>query len=317
MHGIVSKGRRTLALLCCVLGIGAAWLRPAEAAAQERAASGPPDLPLPEIPQSLREPGQRAAYLIGHFWDEMDFSDIARSRSRDYMERQLVNFLSLFPHADTAAHAGAAERLVRQAERDPGAFRLVARLSEKYLFEPDSPLFSEELYLLFLDRITASALSDDPSLRRLRYQQEALRKNLPGTQAADIEYIGRDGGQTSLYRSGSGACLLLILYDADCAHCMEVMAELRGDDGIAQAVETGGLEVLAICLDSDREALLRSSADLPAAWMTGYETGGIFEEESYMIRSLPTLLLLDGEKRVLLRNTSPAGVREFLAVRAD
>lgn len=272
-----------------------------------------PDLPLPAIPAELRQPAQRAAYLIEHFWDAMDFSDPEAARDSDYMERQLVNYLSVFPHADPSAHGPAVARLAERAETDPESFRLLIRLVEKYLFETDSPLFDEELYLVFLERITASPVLEASELRRPRFLMEALRKNRPGTPAADFDYIARDGGQTTLYSSGTRGSLLLILYDATCAHCREVTAELGRDPLLAQAVGSGRMDVLAICLDADRETLLRSSDGWPAEWMSGFETGGIYDGELYMLRSLPALLILDADKRVLRRNVSPDGVRDFLS----
>ena len=270
-------------------------------------------LPLPAIPPTLRQPAERAAFLIARFWDAMDFSDPAQARNADFLERNLVDFLSVFPHADPAAHEAAAATLLQRAEADPECYRLLAGLLEKYLFSPDSPVFSEELYLLFLDRMTESEILPASLRRRLRFQQEALRKNRPGMPAADFAYETRDGDRTSLYGTAAGETLLLILYDADCAHCREVMDELREEPLLAQAVGAGALHVLAVCLDADRDALLRSSAGLPAAWTTGFETGAIYEDALYMIRSLPTLLLLDADRRVVLRNAGLADLRTYFS----
>lgn len=59
----------------------------------------PRELPLPEVPALLTAPEERAAYVLEHFWDGMDFRDTLRSRDRLFMEQCFVNFLSLFPHA--------------------------------------------------------------------------------------------------------------------------------------------------------------------------------------------------------------------------
>ena len=305
--------RRLLALLCCAGCFGLALLLPAAAAAQTAAAPDVPELPLPTIPPTLRQPALRAAYLIEHFWDAMDFSDTARTRNRDFVEQHLVNFLSLFPHADPASHAPAVANLMQRAACNPEAYRLLAELAEKYLFETDSPLFAEETYLLFLEQIVASPAMGPYEVLRPQYQLEALRKNRPGMVAADFAYVTRDGEPATLHRTESGDRLLLIFYDATCAHCQEVMAELRSEPQLTQAVDSGRLEVLAICVDADREALLQSSADLPGTWMTGFEEGGIYENELYMLRSMPTLLLLDGAKRVLLKNLTPGQLLQTMA----
>ena len=65
------------------------------------------DLPLPAIPATLRTPHERASYLLAHFWDSMSFADTLRSRNPGFMEQNLVNYLSLFPHAPAEARTEA------------------------------------------------------------------------------------------------------------------------------------------------------------------------------------------------------------------
>lgn len=304
--------KRSSLLLCGAALCGAALLLSGTAPARPTAAPaacaepadgpGAPELPLPAIPDTLRVPAQRAAYLIEHFWDAMDFADPVRAGDRDFVEQHFVNFLSLFPHADPASHAPAVARLLQRAEADADAYRMVGELAEKYLFESGSPMQSEETWILFLERIAVSPVLGPYEVLRPRYQLEMVRKNRPGTLAADFAYITRDGVHTTLHRTAAGERLLLILYDATCPHCQEVMAGLQQDPRLTQAVDAGRVEVLAICLDADREALLASSAGLPETWMTGFEQGDIIEHDRYMLHALPALLLLDGDKRVLLKN---------------
>ena len=87
------------------------------------------DLPLPAIPSALRTPHERAAYLLTHFWDSMDFADTLRSRHPAFMEQNLVNFLSLFPHAQTEARTGAVKILMQRAESDKTLYLLLAELA--------------------------------------------------------------------------------------------------------------------------------------------------------------------------------------------
>lgn len=313
--------------LITLFGAGAVWLTgsafsgrtadllpetdgAAAAMQQQPATPDPPELPLPAIPPTLRQPAQRAGWLIRHFWDEVDFRDPLRSHNETLMEQHFVNFVSLFPHADPTDHTPAVDTLMRRAEADGAAFRLVAGLAEKYLFETDSPLRDDALYLLFLDRIVEAPVLDRYERMRPQVQQEALRKNRPGMTAADFPYVTREGERTTLHQTETSGPLLLIFYDPTCGHCQEVMAELRRDSQVAEAVASGELEVLAICVDGTAEALKVSSASLPETWLTGYEEGTIYDEELYALRSMPTLYLLDAQKRILRKEPTPATLFE-------
>ena len=104
----------------------------------------PRELPLPEVPALLTAPEERAAYVLEHFWDGMDFRDTLRSRDRLFMEQCFVNFLSLFPHALPQSLPSPVGRLLQRAAVDSVAFRLVNSLAEHYLDDPNSHMRNEE-----------------------------------------------------------------------------------------------------------------------------------------------------------------------------
>ena len=262
------------------------------------------ELALPPIPDTLREPRLRAGYLLEHFWDAMEFADTLRSRDRDFMEQNFVNFAGLFPHADTAVLPRAVDNLVRRAEADPGAYRLLAEIAEKYLYEPGSPMACEDYFILFLERFVDGPVFDAYERLRPAYLLEAARKNRPGTTAADFAYATPDGGRRTL-RATPGERLLLLFYDPGCDHCR--------DDGIRRLVRTGGLTLLALCTDGDRAAWRRSTGEFPPDWIAGFDTDDIVGRELYVLPSMPTLYLLDRDKRVLLKEATPQAVLAALA----
>lgn len=284
-----------LLLLSCSAGN-----RPAHAAAVEPPA-GPEELPLPQLPATLREPRDRADWLLGHFWDALDFRDTLRSHRRDFMEQNFVNFVSLFPHASVEAQVSAVGTLMRAAEADTAAYVLLTEIAEKYLYEPNSPMLCEECFIPFLEEIVRTPVLDDLSKIRPRSLLEAARKNRPGTQAADFGYIARDNRRLRLSTTPAER-LLLFFYDPECPHCREIMAALDGDPAFNEAVRSGRLTVLALYADGDRAAWERTKNDLPARWIVGFDTGEIRSGDLYVMLAMPSLYLLDGKRRVLLKD---------------
>ena len=271
------------------------------------------ELALPVVPATLRTPPARAAYIVRHFWDAMDFADTLRSRNRDFMEQNFVNCLSLFPIADTTALAPAVMTLVSRAQTDAGALSLLAETAEKYLYEQDSPLFNEEYYLLFADALVAAPL---PHTKRLRIeaQRTAMRKNRVGTPAANFTFETRDGQRLRLSEAAQGRPMLLLFYDPDCDHCMQTIAELSGSELLNGAVARGDLVVVAVYAGfdgSDRAAWLRTLDRLSSAWTVGFDLGTIYTRDLYVLRNLPALYLLDASRRVLLKDTTPARLSEY------
>ena len=272
-----------------------------------------PVLPLPAVPTTLRTPPARAAYVVRHFWDAMDFSDTLRSHNRDFMEQNFVNCLSLFPIADTTALAPAVATLVGRAQTDAGALSLLVETAEKYLYEQDSPLFNETYYQLFADALAATPLPHSKRLR-IEAQRTAMRKNRVGTPAADFTFETRDGRRLRLSEAAQGRPMLLLFYDPDCDHCMQTIAELSGSELLNGTVARGDLVVVAVYAGfdgSDRASWLRTLDRLPSAWTVGFDRGTIYTRDLYVLRNLPALYLLDASRRVVLKDTTPARLSEY------
>lgn len=135
------------------------------------------------------------------------------------------------------------------------------------------------------------------------FLQEAYQKNRPGTQAANFVYLNHKGKPTTLYRT-KGKSLLLIFYDPDCQHCMEVIDTLNSNALLLHQIQKKELTVLAIYADGDLDVWKRNKCKLPTNWKVGFATGEIFDRELYILPEMPTIYLLDKNKMVLLKDAS-------------
>lgn len=264
-------------------------------------AQGVGQLPLPTLPVNLTAPKERAAYILTHFWDSMDFRDTLLSRNSDFMEQNFVNFASLFPHADTPAISRAVRNMLDRATADERAQELLAQTAEKYLFETESPMFDENHYLLFLEEAIRTETSNDTGKIRYRHQLEMLRKNRPGTRAADFRYTDTGGKSRRLYKTKADS-LLLLFYDPDCPKCLHTIKKLQNSPVITRLVSDGKLTVLAIYAGDDDMLRETSLPDMPSQWKAGTDSGCIAGRESYWLISMPSIYLLDRNKTVLLKN---------------
>lgn len=310
--------KKLLSILCCTCCI-ACTAGPAKqnrSGAEAGTAMGDTlrmrELPLPEVPVTLRDPASRAAYIVNHFWDGLEFGDTLRSRNSGFMEQNFANFISLFPHADPESLAPAVRTLMGKARADSAAYMLLTDIAEKYLYDPNSPMLSEDYYILFLEQMVDSPLLGEYGSMRPRYQLEAARKNRPGMTAADFPYLTRNGRRATLHTTSAKEYLLLLFYDPECGHCKEIMAQLEQDSLLADRVRSGRLKVLAICAEEDLEAWKRTASSLPRQWTVGFDTGNIYEQGLYVVRAMPTLYLLDKDKRVVLKDVLPAQLSAWL-----
>lgn len=88
-------------------------------------------------------------------------------------------------------------------------------LSDKYLYEPNSPMHDEELHILVLRALLDNPCLSDTDKIRPRYLLEIAMKNRPGDVAADFTVTCRDGRRRQL--SGIKADYVLVYFnDPDC-----------------------------------------------------------------------------------------------------
>lgn len=287
----------------------------APANAQERASGSRKEavaeLPLPDVSPSLTAPEERAAYIIAHFWDGMDFGDTLRCRDRAFMEQNLVNYLSLFPHARPEALPPHIARLLERAAMDSSCLDLVNDLAEHYLDDPNSPMRDEEYYILFLEGLLRLPGLSEAERLRPAYRLEMARKNRPGTTAADFAYTDRHGNRRTLHAT-QGKHLLLLFYDPACSHCSQILDGLRGSAVIAGLIENKELSVLAVYTEGDRRLWDDTKASLPREWSIAIDESRIVERGLYALPAMPVIYLLDARKTVLLKDPSPMQLEAFL-----
>ena len=258
------------------------------------------ELPLPSIPQTLTAPEDRAAYLTAHFWDAMDFADTTLTADRAFMEQNFANFASVFPALTPQALKAAVSSLMAKASASTAAYRTLTDIAEKYLYDPNSPMLNEEHYVAFLEETAGSPLLSEAERSKQAFNLRCALKNRQGTVAADFSYTDRQGRHRTLHTT-EAETLMLIFYDPDCGHCTEIMDKMKGDTALRDAITSGSIKVLAIYSDGDRPLWERTKGGLPAEWTVGFDTSGIQEHGTYILRAMPTVYILDREKRVIAK----------------
>lgn len=297
---------------------------PDRAAAQtdtaETAAASGRLLPLPAVPDTLRAPAERATFLLEHFWDSMDFADTALTRSEAFMEPNFVNFVALYPHADTTRLPAITARFLQKATVDTPSRLLLYDLVDKYLGMPDSPVVDDSTYITFLDQWVKLPHVDRYELVEPCYRLAAAVKNRVGSQATDFTFAMPDGRESTLTAAARKAPhMLVVFYDPDCDHCRETIARLRADSNLAQAVAAGRLKVLAVYVGNDTELWHDDLTNMPANWTVAIDRSSVVDGELYDIPEMPGIYLVDGAMKVELRNPSAARLEKKLAemVRGD
>ena len=259
---------------------------------------------LPEIPDSLTAPEERAEYLCLHWWDGFDFADTTLISRPRITEQAFVDFLSVLPYiADASVPL---DTMFRRASADPAMFSHFVALGEKYLAGRWSPMRDEDMYIVML-RVLASG---DPfpagESGRARFRLEMALKNRPGEPAADFGFEFADGSRGSLY--GIDAEYLIVFFnDPACAECREVRSELENSSDLSRLLGERRVRILSLCVSGNATNLRAAIVGEEGSdgWIDAFdEAQTVYAERLYDLQSLPVLYLLDSDKRVLLKDAT-------------
>lgn len=181
--------------------------------------------------------------------------------------------------------------LVKQAAA-AGQLRELMEAAETKVFDVD-----EERMAQFLRAALATGrLSESETSTAEWMLHDVCEVNAPGSEAADFRFGTPEKSENTLLTHLPGKPLVMILYDPDCDHCREVIAELAD---LGQQID-----VLAVCIDSTFKRWEVTRSALPGDWVKGFDRSGITENDIYVVRTLPSIYLLDSSRHVVLKNPS-------------
>lgn len=288
-------------ILCSILSAACTAEHADKPAADVAAAdSTVSELPMPMVPANIEQPSERAAYMIRHFWDTLNFDDTVRCCKKDFIEQNFSNFVAMFPVADESAQKAAVETLLKRAAANASAYGLMVETACKYLYDPNSPMYNEQIYELFVDSELSNAATDEAQRERLKTEKQWIGMNAPGTIATDFKYRTAAGTVTTLLKTPINNQLLLVLYDPTCDHCHEIIEQLGRNAEINGCIAEGTLTVLAINLVAKHPP-----GDLPSNWHSGTDLSNIDDRDLYIIRATPSLYILDTTHTILAKDIPP------------
>lgn len=264
----------------------------------------------------LTQPDERKAYLMAHYWENFNFADTALVNNRNVSEQGAANYLAILADGTLteAQVKGSLDGFCKGLEVQEHARKVFLQMMEDYLYNANSPFHNEALYALFLERMLKSEYMDEARKSSLKFSLDLISRNCPGKRATDFVYFLPDGSKRSLAQTwAKNNRLLLVFYDPECPSCHETMQEMVADGLLAEAVKAGKLTVLAVYTEGNQEVWKRTLSDLPQSWTVGSDHETVKQGALYDLKAMPSLYLLDGSKKVLLKDVPYAKIREEIA----
>ena len=270
--------------------------------------------PQVSIPSAYTDDDERIAYAVEHYWDGF-FDGPGRTDSARVLgvpkvevEQALSNYIGVLDHlplneAQKSMSVLFDKIAARQmADTVDRVYLAMTEMVARYLDDPNSPMRDEDIYLPFVHKMAASPLTRDDMRTAYRHEEQMCSMNPRGSVAPDFTITLKNGTHVSMH-SVRAERTLLFFSNPGCHTCLEIIEKLKADPNVQKLLDEGRLAVLNVYIDEDLEAWREYMPVYPKEWMNGYDASHIIREDIlYCIRAIPSLYLLDADKRILLKD---------------
>lgn len=270
-----------------------------------------------EVPAMLSSPQERAEFVTKNYWNHFDFTDTTLISRPAVTEQAFADYVNILLNVPTDMAAASVRTTLSKAEADTAMYRYFTTLFEKYLYDPNSPMRNEEVYIPVLEAIVASDRVDEADKIRPRYRLALAQKNRPGRPAADFTYTLSDGRTGTLY-GVKADYVILFINNPGCTACKESIEQIEQSPLVSRMIGDGRVKVVALYPDEDMKAWRDYLSHFPPTWINGYDAGlKIKEGELYDLKAIPTLYLLSRDKTVILKDAPFGAIEQYLGQQAQ
>lgn len=279
---------------------------------------------FPRVQPPQMHPDGPAIYTVDHFWDAY-FADLGKFRTDSLylggvekirLEEAYGLFATLLWNVPPETAKASTGRLYDQlaAAKNPAVTDALVELTSRYLYDPNSPVRCEDFYRPFVEKLAEGDLAPEDMKLQYGFQARMCAMNAMGTPAADFAFTDTRGRKRTLYGI-EAEYLLLIFGNPDCTACKDLVVQMESSPTVAELGASGRLKVVDIFIDREVDQWKARVADYPAAWINGYDhTFTIRDDILYNVRAVPSMYLLDKDKRVIFKDVPPEILLTYLSM---
>lgn len=276
-----------------------------------------PNFPLPVIPEFIKNDQDRAIYLSKYYWEQFPFHDTTLINQSEITEQGFVDYIHVLKYIPFKNARRSLRYLFVKAQADTAMYAHFASLFEKYYYSANSPFRNEELYIPVLETILKSNMLSEEDYEKYDFQEEMIHKNRIGSKAADFVYTLENGDWKRMHAFKSNY-LILFFSTPRCDKCVSLAQKINNSEVLERvcllnSFSRSMLSVLHIYPKSDIVYWREFLSSMPQRnWIHAYDNTMILTNKRvYDLKALPTIYLLDKNKRIILKDTSLAEIESF------
>ena len=269
----------------------------------------------PTVPAGMANPDSVSRlwsylYYKDHFFDNIDFSQPGLIRS-PVLGGKLDQFFGQVVIQMPDSINKEADRVLEMSSSNKDMFQYVAvwllnRYATSEIMGHDAVVvhLADSVYLA-----GKAPWANPEYLSDLAKRVERLRPNLIGKKAAEMVMSSFAGQYVSLY-DVKADFTIVYFWEPDCGHCKEATPLLKT---YYEENRGKGIEVFAVCTQSDREKWEKYIADHGLSWINGWDPQRLSRfDYFYNVESTPLVYILDRNKRIIAKRIAVTDIGPFI-----
>ena len=282
---------------------------------------------MPDVPAIIGDNDEALDYIATHYWDNLygesrpgdQDTSLVRGFTKEAFEEIFYQFAMFLRAASPQAGLKGCRALLDKTEAiqmenpDGTLWTKVTDMYYHILQDPNSPWRNEEFCIPLIEKRAQSSLSTEAQRAQAKKELPLFCLNRLGEKAADFAFTLRNGRVVTLYGIDS-EYTILYFSNPGCPNCREVMESLQSLPGISDLIKDKQLAVANVYPDEDLGEWIKYSEIYPKDWLNGYDhLLAINNTPLYNLRAIPSVYLLDKEKRVMLKDVPTDYLMQYLA----
>jgi hypothetical protein len=212
--------------------------------------------------------------------------------------------------ADSEPAERSVNKILERTAKNPVLAIQFTRAAEESLYGPRADVWSDKIYLRFIDAILKNKkVSND---RKLRFKRHGvlLRNSMVGATPPEFDYELPAGGIAHYYPNG--VITVIEFGDPDCDECRLTKLKLETDVQFSSLVDRGLVNVLFIIPDPE-EGWNTKLAEYSTKWHVGASDT---VSDLYDMRTTPALYVIDSKGEIAAKNITVAQAMQIAAAEA-
>ncbi len=272
----------------------------------------------PSVPLMIGSQEEAIHFQTIHYWDHFPFEDSLCIIQEGFADQVFTGYANLLQQADIQYAKESIKRMMTRAGTaadDPVVRKKILLkffgLTEYFFYHPNSPYRNDDILIPALEVVVSTPLLDSTEKQRPLFMLDMVLKNRPGDQAGNFSFVRAvrnfpytdDPSSVEYLYDLEAEYILVMFINLGCPSCHQVKEEIIRSELINQMVETRKLVILTVYPDKDLEGWQENLTELPAEWIHSYNPDGEIRNGSiYDLKAIPTLYLLDKNKRVMVKD---------------